>query len=430
MGDFQDTILTGRELLSLTPWFLAAAGLSALLLAILARTSLARHFADMPGHRKVHQTAVPRLGGIGIVLAFLILVAVAQVFGFRDMRPGFLLSVTFASLFILVAGAFDDALSLGFRSKFILQFLVSGVVVNVFGLGFDRVALFGYEMSLGGLGVIVSIIWMVGLMNAVNLIDGIDGLAGGVALVGLLGVALLSYGAGAGDSLAVCVVAGGATLGFLYFNFNKRRKIFLGDTGSQFLGALLAILIFEIHDMPGVSHNALVPLLLVGYPLLDVSVAMVRRFVRVRSRELGQRVLSMFLADSDHIHHRLLRAGLSHVQATGLLLSLASGFTAAAIVIPRADWRWELAITVYLLVATAFLLNRLGFLQAGKARRALRSWVFGERQGDAMGARYARYYEIFASSDAQALARAQGAAEPASPAAEKPVLPAPLAGKF
>ncbi len=418
-------------MLSLMPWLLAASGLSALLLGVLARTSLARHFADMPGHRKVHQTVVPRLGGIGIVLAFLILVAVAQVFGVWDMRPGFLLAVTFASLFILVAGAFDDALSLGFRSKFTLQFLLAAVVVNVFGLGFERVALFGQEVSLGGMGVIISIVWMVGLMNAVNLIDGIDGLAGGVALVGLAGVAALAYGAGAGDPLAVCMVASGATLGFLYFNFNKRRKIFLGDTGSQFLGVLLAILTFEVHSMPGVGHNAWVPLLLVGYPLLDVSVAMVRRFVRVRNRELGQRVLGMFLADSDHIHHRLLRVGLSHVQATALLLSLASGFVAAAIVIPRADWRWEFAIVTYLLLAVGFLLNRLGFLQSGKARRALRGWILGARpEGDPVGARYARYYEIFASADSQALARApHGAAEP-GPLAEETVVPTPLAGKF
>jgi UDP-GlcNAc:undecaprenyl-phosphate GlcNAc-1-phosphate transferase len=248
--------------------------------------------------------------------------------------------------------------------------------------------------------MVVSIFWMVGLMNAINLIDGIDGLAGGVAIVGFAGVAALAFGAGASDPVAVCALLSGAVLGFLYYNFQDRRKIFLGDTGSQFLGAMLALLTLNIHDSPGVGRNVLIPLLLVGYPLLDVSVAMVRRFVWVRNRELGQRILRMFLADSDHMHHRLLHAGLSHVQATALLLSLASGFTAAAVVLPRVDWRWELAVTAYLALAVLFLLNRLRFLPAHKVRRTLRVWFLGagRSESDRFGNSYARYYEIFASS--------------------------------
>ncbi|HEX2613569.1 MAG TPA: MraY family glycosyltransferase, partial [Fibrobacteria bacterium] len=235
-------------MLALIPWLVAAALLSAVLLNILSRTSLAKHFADMPGHRKVHERVVPRLGGIGIVLSFLVLITTAQTFGFWDISHRFLLSVVFTSLFILVAGAFDDTLSLGYRSKFLLQFLLAGIVVCAFGLHFDKVSLFTADVSLGGLGMVVSIFWMVGLMNAINLIDGIDGLAGGVAVVGFAGVAALAFGAGDSDPVAVCALLSGAVLGFLYYNFQDRRKIFLGDTGSQFLGAMLALLTLEIHD--------------------------------------------------------------------------------------------------------------------------------------------------------------------------------------
>jgi UDP-GlcNAc:undecaprenyl-phosphate GlcNAc-1-phosphate transferase len=388
-------------MLGLIPWLVAAALLSALLLNVLSRTALAKHFADMPGHRKVHQRAVPRLGGIGIVLSFLILVTAAHLLGFWNFPPRFLLSVVFTSLFVLVAGALDDVLSLGYRSKFLLQFLLAGIVICVFGFYFDHLSLFGLEFSLGGFGMVVSIFWMVGLMNAVNLIDGIDGLAGGVAIAGFTGVAVLAYSAGVAGTLGVCALLGGAILGFLYYNFQDRRKIFLGDTGSQFLGAMLALLTINIQDTPGVGRNMLIPLLLVGYPLLDVSVAMVRRFLWVRNRELGQRILRMFHADSDHMHHRLLNAGLSHVQASALLVSLASGFTAAAVLLSRVDWVGELAVTAYLLVAVGFLLNRLRFLPAHKVRRALRVWFLGEgrAEGDRFGSRYARYYEIFASAD-------------------------------
>ena len=398
-------------MLSLIPWLIGAALLSATILNVLSRTALAKHFADMPGHRKVHQRAVPRLGGIGIVLSFLVLVAAAQLFGFWHLPPRFLLAVVFTSLFVLVAGALDDVLSLGYRSKFLLQFLLAGIVICAFGFYFDRLSLFGLEFSLGGFGMVVSIFWMVGLMNAVNLIDGIDGLAGGVALAGFAGVAALAYSAGITGTLVVCALLAGAVVGFLFYNFQDRRKIFLGDTGSQFLGAMLALLTINIQDTPGVGRNVLIPLLLVGYPLLDVSVAMVRRFLWVRNRELGQRILRMFLADSDHMHHRLLHAGLSHVQATALLVSLASGFTAAAVLLSRVDWRGEMAVTAYLILAVGFLLNRLRFLPAHKVRRALRVWFLGEgrAEGDRLGVRYARYYEIVATAESAVNPGARGA---------------------
>jgi UDP-GlcNAc:undecaprenyl-phosphate GlcNAc-1-phosphate transferase len=379
-----------------------AATLSLVLLGLLIRSPLARHFADLPDHRKVHQAAIPRLGGTAIVLTFLVLLTIAQVFNLWEPSAKFLLSAVFVSLFLLIAGTLDDVLSLGYKAKFLFQFLLAGVVVCVFGLHFEAVSLFGRSFELGGLGLVLSIFWMVGLMNAVNIIDGIDGLAAGVSLVGFVGVGSLAFIAGAPNPLGVCVALSGATIGFLYYNFQRRRKVFLGDTGSQFLGAMLGVLTLRIHHLPSVEHSMLIPLLLVGYPLLDTSVAMTRRFLQVRNKHLGQRVTRMFLADNDHMHHRLLFAGLSHVQATFLLLLLASGFTAAAVVLPRMTWQWEAAVIGYLTLAVSFLLNRLGFLQSGTVRRALREWILGGvyPEGSRLASRYSRYYEIFAMTDA------------------------------
>jgi UDP-GlcNAc:undecaprenyl-phosphate GlcNAc-1-phosphate transferase len=388
-------------MLSLILLLAGAAALSISLLGILIRTPLARHFADLPGHRKVHLTVIPRLGGTGIILSFLVLLAVAQIFELWSPSPRFLLSIVFASIFLLIAGTLDDVLTLGYKAKFLLQFLLAGVVVSVFGLSFEKVSLFGTEISLHGMGMVISIFWLVGLMNAVNIIDGIDGLAASVALAGFAGVAALSYAAGAPNPIGVCVALSGATIGFLYYNLHRRRKVFLGDTGSQFLGVMLGILTLRIHDLPNVGHSMLVPLLLVGYPILDLGVAMARRFLQARSGDLGHRVSRMFLADNEHLHHRLVFAGLTHVQATFLLLLLASGFTATAVMLPGVSWQWELAVMSYLAVAVVFLLNRLGIVQRTTLIRALRSWILGGIPAETgrPALRYTRYYELFGASE-------------------------------
>lgn len=384
----------------------AAAALSILLLGILVRTPLARHFADMPGHRKVHHTVIPRLGGMGIVLTFLVLITIAQVFELWNPSTKFLLSIAFASLFLLISGTLDDVLTLGYKAKFLLQFLLAGVIVSVFGLSFEKFSLFGHEFPLYGMGVVVSVFWLVGLMNAVNIIDGIDGLAASVALAGFAGVGALSYAAGAPNPVGVCVALSGATVGFLYYNFQRRRKIFLGDTGSQFLGVMLGILTLRIHDLPNVGHSMVIPLLLVGYPILDLSVAMARRFLKARSRDLGSRVTRMFQADNGHLHHRLVFTGMSHIQATGLLMVLASGFTATAVALPHVSWQGEFALLAYLAAAVVFLLNRLGFLRRGTLGQTLRGWMFGEEPAEKgrLALRHPRYYELFNMTDASALA--------------------------
>jgi len=388
-------------MLSLILLLAGAAALSILLLGILIRTPLARHFADLPGHRKVHNTVIPRLGGTGIVLTFLVLLTIAQVFELWDPSAKFLLSIVFASLFLLIAGTLDDVFTLGYKAKFLLQFLLAGVIVSVFGLSFEKVSLFGQEWPLYGMGMVVSIFWLVGLMNAVNIIDGIDVLAASVSLAGFVGVGALAFAAGAPNPVGVCVALSGATIGFLYYNFQRRRKVLLGDTGSQFLGVMLGILTLRIHGLPNVGNSILIPLLLAGYPILDLGVAMIRRFLQVRNRALGQRVTRMFHADNEHLHHRLVYAGLTHVQATLLLLVLASGFTATAVVLPHVSWAWELTIVSYLTLAVLFLLNRLGVLQRRAVQRALRTWALGSPSVDSgrLALRYNRYYELFNVSE-------------------------------
>jgi len=355
-------------MLTLITILVAAALFSLLLLAILVRSPLVKYFADEPDHRKVHQRAIPRLGGLGIVLVFLVMLIAAYFSRLWTPLPILpLMSMLFVGLFLLLAGTLDDVLSLGYRAKFLLQFLLAGVVVCVFHMQFESFSILGHLIPLGGMGVVVSMFWMVGVMNAFNIIDGIDGLAAGVSLCGFIGIGLLAFAVGAQNVLSVCAVLSGATLGFLYFNFHRRHKVFLGDTGAQFLGATLALLVLRIHAWPSVNHSVLIPILLIAYPALDTSVAMIRRFVKCRY-DLNRRITSMFQADNDHLHHRLVYQGLSHLRSTFLLLILSSGFIAAAVLLTRVGWKGELAVIAYLILAVILILRRLGFIDVPVSR--------------------------------------------------------------
>ncbi len=124
-------------------------------------------------------------------------------------------------------------------------------------------------------------------MNAFNIIDGIDGLAGGVAVCGFGAGGFMAYAGGATYLMTMCAAFIGLTFGFLRFNLSGRSKVFLGDSGSQLLGAVLALMAIEAQGLPKAQYSIFVPLLVVGYPLFDISVAMVRLFLKGSSRGLS-----------------------------------------------------------------------------------------------------------------------------------------------
>lgn len=339
------------------------------LLRLLVHCPIARYFGDTPDHRKVHHGVVPRIGGLGLVMGFLATLG-ATFFaapGNGGVSSGFALVAAGVGLFLLAAGTLDDVRPLDFKVKFLLQFALALAVVFLGGQRFVEADLLHLHFHLGAWGQIASVIWIVGVMNAFNMIDGIDGLAGGVAVCALGALAYLGYASGEQDTVVVGLIIIGACLGFLRYNFSRRHKLFLGDTGSQFLGAMLAILAIRIQGIPG-TGSPLVPLLIVGYPLLDVGTAMVRRFRKGGRRSLASRILRMFTADNEHLHHRLIYLGLNHLQSTFLLLLVAGGIGATAIIISRIHQVYGLAVLAYVGLANFLILNRLGFI-------GLRPWL-------------------------------------------------------
>ncbi len=348
-------------LLVLSVSFLA----SVLALKLLVRAPFAKYFGDAPDHRKVHQSIVPRLGGLGMILAFLVVLML------RTFVPGNLWPVSgnhfsgallFIALFLAGAGALDDVRTLSFKPKFLLQFILASGVVVVLGHHFGTVMAFGHSLELNGFGQVATIFWIVAVMNAFNIIDGIDGLAGGVAVCGFAVTAFMAYANGAVYLLSMSTAFVGLTLGFLRFNLARKEKVFLGDSGSQFLGAVLALFAIQVQSLPKTHFSILVPFLIVGYPLFDISVAMVRRSMKGSSRGLSGRLTRMFMADNEHLHHRLVYLGLSHVQSTFLLLMVAGTLGASAIIISRIPIAGRVGVLAYLAVALFLILNRLGYI--------------------------------------------------------------------
>jgi len=260
---------------------------------------------DHPGERKIHTTPIPRLGGVAIALATAAALGAMLLYEndvthrFDELWPR-LARVLGPALLIFALGIWDDLRRLPPRLKFAVQTLAAAGIWAL-GVRIDHVSLPLVGMlDLGLFGsVLATVFWMVAVTNAFNFIDGMDGLVGGIALFASLSVLAVSVLTG---NLSVPILAAplaGACLGFLPYNWHPAR-IFMGDGGSYFLGFMLGALALLSSTKTATMVSVAVPIALLGIPLLDTTLTVFRRFLR------GQ---PLFLADGDHMHHRLLRAG-------------------------------------------------------------------------------------------------------------------------
>lgn len=335
--------------------------LSAALLTPIVRR-LAHRFGALDhalSARKIHGQAVPRLGGIAIVIAFYapllgLLFAQSAVGETLGHERHFALGLFVGGMIIAALGVYDDLRGAGAGKKFAVQFLVAG---TVYALGFrvDTIANpFGDPIALGWAALPFTLVWVVGVINAMNLIDGLDGLAGGVALVAVSTIFLVSMQRGQPLMILFCASLGGAILGFLFYNFNP-ASIFMGDTGSMFLGFILATSSIRTNQKSSTTVAVLIPIITLGLPILDTLLAISRRAVRGRP---------LFRADKEHIHHRLLGLGLSHRQTVLVLYGMCVVLGATALILTYVN---SALITVTLLAVLAgslfFFLRHLGYIR-------------------------------------------------------------------
>lgn len=256
--------------------------------------------------RKIHKGAIPRLGGLGVFIAFIVAVLLYGYF-LTDSDIRFAMPIFMGGLIIFLAGVIDDFLNLRARLKFVIQIIASLIVAisplyvkQFFGIDFPPL-----------LGRVLTFCWIIGLVNAYNLIDGLDWLCGGLSFLTMLtiGFLLTFYEVDAGK---LCFILCGALAGFLVFN-KPPAKIFLGDGGSQTLGYFIAVAPLFSTDGDFEGHKMLVMFLLVSIPVTDVIAAVWRRKRDHRS---------FFSADRAHIHHKLVNIGFSKTTTVFFLLFL------------------------------------------------------------------------------------------------------------
>jgi len=282
---------------------------------------------DRPNHRKIHRVPTPLMGGLGIAAGMwvpLALLAFHDNLVTRNLAYGgwqSLLTIFLSGISMLVLGIVDDRLGLRARTKFTVQIPIavllvwSGVSFSVLNIPFIGI------IDLGWCGPVLSVIWIVGITNALNLIDGMDGLAAGVALFVAVTNGILAIMNNHPLLAVVMWSMAGGCLGFLRYNYNP-AKVFLGDTGSLFLGMTLAVTSMQASFKGSVATSMLVPVLVLGYPALDTLLAMGRRAITGRP---------IFEGDKSHIHHRLLQLGFSQHRTVLMLYAVSATFCLVAL---------------------------------------------------------------------------------------------------
>ena len=371
--------------------FLVATALSAALTPLVRRRSLASLAPDVPNGRTVHVAPVPRTGGVAIFVAFvgtlLAVVAVNTTVGMA-VAQNLTRVLGFAAGGVVVAavGLLDDLRGLSAKQKALWQ-VVAATIAYVAGFRIVGVSLpFGEVLSMGVFSYAITVLWIVGIVNALNLVDGLDGLAGGIGFFVLLFHFVLGYNQSA---ILVCLVSAalaGAILGFLFYNFNP-ASIFMGDSGSLFIGFVLALSSIDAGQKSSTTVALLTPIVAMGVPIMDTLFSMVRRFLERRP---------MFSPDRGHIHHRLLDLGLTQRRVVLILY----GFTILLIVIAASlhfgrSWQVGLGLAALAVAFVAFA-KIVGVIDRFTQRRLHRMGV------------YSTHTQRLRASIAEAIARTEG----------------------
>jgi UDP-N-acetylmuramyl pentapeptide phosphotransferase/UDP-N-acetylglucosamine-1-phosphate transferase len=341
--------------------FAVALGASLLATPLAIRLALRLGMVDHPDARRVHTRATPRGGGLAVVLAFHL--ACAAIFlppwatFTGNLTQEWWLDFLVLSAGLTVVGFLDDFLGLRAWVKFLGQIAVAG---GAWYCGLRVGSMFGSDLPTWA-DMLITVFWFVALMNAFNLIDGMDGVAAGlgsIASAALIGSFLLR---GQPSDCLVTLGLLGACLGFLHYNFHPAR-VFLGDTGSMFIGFTLAAISFSTFSKGTALTAIAVPALVVGVPLFDTFLAVWRRTARKilgrAERKSGDAAAGrVFGADKDHLHHRLHATGRSQKRVALLLYLAAVGLAAVALL---AQVFYNLAAGIYLLafVAAVFVIVR------------------------------------------------------------------------
>ncbi len=354
-------------------------------LALLASFVLTRYVRDAATRRgwvtpptqsrDLHSSPLPRLGGVAIFLSFSVSMVAASALAFYSphLLPAFslkpFLTILFPAMLVFLLGVYDDLHSVGPYFKFAVQALAA-VLLFLGGLRIVNVpVLFGPHELPWFVGLPLTILWVLAITNAFNLIDGLDGLAAGSALFSTLVVFVVALLNEQHLVTAMTIALAGAILGFLRYNFNP-ATIFLGDSGSLFIGFLLSALALEGAQKSPTIVAVAIPIVSFGLPILETSLSILRRWISGRP---------VFAADREHIHHKLLQHGLTHRQVVIVLYGVSAVFALLSLFL-----LWPTGSSVGLVLAVVGTgiwigVQRLGYLELGELARVAQR-TFEQRQ--------------------------------------------------
>lgn len=304
---------------------------SLILVPLCKKVSIHVNALDIPNARKIHKKPMPRLGGLAIYLSFLLCY---MLFGAMTTQ---MLSIIIASFIIILFGIVDDINPLKARYKLVGQIIAASIIVFYGQIILKDIYLFNHYINFGNISPYLTVFFIIACINSINLIDGLDGLASGTSSIYFLTISIIAIITNriGGLDIVLSIIMLGATLGFLIYNFPP-AKIFMGDTGSQFLGFMIAII--SLLGFKNVTFNSfVVPIVILAIPIFDTLLAIFRRILKGES--LGT-------PDKEHFHHQILKMKFSPRTTVLIIYLINIAFAAVSIFLTLGDT--EIASYIYI----------------------------------------------------------------------------------
>lgn len=308
---------------------------------------------DKPEERKVHQIAMPRLGGLAICVSFWLIVVLTQELT-REIY-----GLLGGGLIICLVGIWDDLYGISAKKKLAVQIIAAsfaaymGIQVDFLTHPFDNV------ISLHYLSYPVTVLWIIGITNAINLIDGLDGLAAGVSAIAALTLGVVSMLEGFGSIGILAFILSASIFGFLKYNFHP-AKIFMGDTGSLFLGFNLSAIAILGLTKSATIISVFLPVIILGIPIIDTMLAIFRRYNNGKP---------IFSPDKEHLHHRLLALGLTHRKTVLIIYGVSVILGISAVLMSVATTPQGMVIMLILTAGAFWAADRMGVLLQRKVEQ-------------------------------------------------------------
>lgn len=325
---------------------------SAIFTPIIKKFAVKIKVIDVPkDNRRIHKKPIPLLGGLAIYFSF-ILTLILKTGALSKPEIGIIIGATIIAL----GGFLDDKFEIRPWQKLLFQ-IAAALTLTYYGVRIARITnpISNSELytSVGLLSIPLTVAWVVGITNALNLIDGLDGLAAGVAFISAVTIFIIAFLNGRDEAGVLTVILAGSILGFLPYNFNP-ASIFMGDTGAQLLGFLLAAISIEGAIKSATAFAIAVPILALGIPIYDTLFAMIRR--KINGKPIMQ-------ADKGHLHHRLLDMGLNQKQAVIIMYLISAVLGSFAIIAMQMSTQRSYFLLALVMVVLVMVAWKFGFFE-------------------------------------------------------------------